>query len=128
MRVRTLSVFLILTLLLSGCAAKITPESLLQEKKEQLLAAGNSVDFTDGYADGCAAGRQFMGDHNYQANKDETRYSMQQEYNVGWERGYYFCRDEAIAKLQQESKQEYIPTKNAAEEKERQQIWEDVRK
>ena len=128
MKVRVLSVFGICfsLLYLYGCA--VTPEKWLEQKERQLIAQGNSKDFAEGYTDGCASGKCLIGDENYKSQKDKARYMKARDYSIGWERGYYDCRDEDITKLQQEVHQEYIPTDDAAEEMEREKIWEELRK
>ena len=126
MQVRMLSIFLVY-LFLFGCAA-VTPEKLLEHKKTQLITEGNSKDFAEGYIDGCASGKHAVGDENYKPQNDRIRYTHNRDYSIGWERGYYTCRDEDITKLQQEVQQEYIPTNNIAEEKEREKIWEELKK
>ncbi len=132
MKVRILSVFVAGAFFISGCATTvvkpIAPGDLLQAKKKQLIGEGNSTDFADGYTDGCASGKRVVGDERYIAEKDSARYMINQDYSIGWEQGYYECRDEDITRLQQEVRQEYTPASNAAEEMERAKIWEEVKK
>lgn len=135
MKVRLLSV--VMVLFLSGCAVTVRPKAskaiataqeVLQNKRAQLMTKGKSINFTDGYIDGCASGKSVIGEKRYQAVKDPVRYKLNSDYNGGWERGYYECRDESINKLQERVKQEDIPTNDAAEAMERAKIWNEIRK
>ena len=115
----------------SGTSVKYPQEStaeFLKTKRQQLLKSGNSPDFVDGYSDGCSSGKHAIGDKNAFAQKDPNRYKMVREYSIGWERGYSECRDAGIEKMQQAVKQEYVPSKDPAEEQLRQKIWDDIRK
>ena len=132
MKVRMLSIAMVL--FLSGCAVTVRPKAVatsqevLQNKRAQLMTKGNSIDFADGYIDGCSSGKRAIGEKRYQAIKDPVRYKLHSGYSRGWERGYYECRDESINKLQQRVKQEDIPTNDAAEAMERAKIWNEIRK
>jgi hypothetical protein len=132
MKVRTLPIFSVCMVLffLVGCSTSQVKvkEDFLQVKRNQLTAEGNSQDFVDGYINGCASGKSAVGDKNYTAKKDELRYSQSRDYNIGWERGYYECRDASISKLQHKVHQEYVPAENPEEEMERMKIWEELKK
>lgn len=117
-------------LILIGCGTTQTKtkKDFLQVKREQLLAYGNSPDFVDGYIHGCSSGKSLIDDKRYVAEKDAFRYSQSREYSIGWERGYYECRDTSIKKMQHKVRQEYVPADTTGEELERMKIWEELKK
>ena len=126
MKVIQLSIILIFSYFLSGCS--VTPESFLANKRKHLIEQGHNMNFIDGYLDGCSSGKEALGNKNYNMRKDNVRYKKQKNYGLGWERGYYICRDEDIIKLQHNVQQKYIPSKNKTEEKERAKIWRELKK
>jgi len=70
MKVRMLSIAMVL--FLSGCAVTVRPKAVatsqevLQNKRAQLMTKGNSIDFADGYIDGCSSGKRAIGEKRYQ--------------------------------------------------------------
>lgn len=129
MKVIKLPVFVIFvaSFILTGCST-VPKEDFLQTKRKQLIIEGHTQDFVDGYISGCASGKCAIGDQHYHAKKDLFRYQQNRDYSVGWERGYYECRDAGIAKIQKKVHQEYVPAENPEEEMERMKIWEELKK
>ena len=90
-----LGVATILALCVAGCAgtpqttrpAPTDPQSKAQPPQSpNINLSGFSVAFRQGYADGCASGR------DRERHRNETRYKSELDYTMGWNDGYSVCR------------------------------------
>lgn len=129
MLVSKTTVFIVLThlFILAGCST-VAREDNAQITKQQLLKEGKTLDFIDGYLSGCSAGKKVIYQKLSVIAKDQLRYQQNHEYNTGWDRGYYSCRDASIVEVQAKVTQKYVPADDLAEEMERMKIWEELKK
>ncbi|HKA44726.1 MAG TPA: hypothetical protein VKF40_22270 [Burkholderiales bacterium] len=95
-RLRRGGIAALLAIGLAGCAgtpspvtrpAPTDPLSKAQPPRSaNLNLSGFSVAFKQGYADGCASGRE------REQHRNETRYKNEPDYTMGWNDGYSVCK------------------------------------
>jgi hypothetical protein len=62
-----------------------------------MIERGFPPAYAQGYADGCASGKQAAGGWFAQARKDTPRYDVDDQYTKGWDDGFAECRRDMAA-------------------------------
>jgi hypothetical protein len=65
--------------------------------EDTLIGRGYTPAYAQGYADGCASGKEAAGGLFAQSRKDASRYGVHPEYTPGWDAGFAKCRDDMAA-------------------------------
>lgn len=123
-----------LNIALIGCATpnRQSPNEYLSEERNNLLMQGRSPSYSDGYIDGCASGKNNVGDSRFNFSKNTNRYSAEKDYYNGWEQGFQFCREEELNMMEQKrdvAKDEFNEQqKRSLESKEADRMWDEMRK
>jgi hypothetical protein len=65
--------------------------------EETMIERGHPPAFAQGYADGCASGKEAAGGVFAQARKDASRYDADEQYTEGWNDGFEACRRDMAA-------------------------------
>jgi hypothetical protein len=65
--------------------------------EDTLIERGHPPAYAEGYADGCASGKEAAGGLFAQSRKDAGRYGADQEYTPGWDAGFAKCRADIAA-------------------------------
>jgi hypothetical protein len=81
------SVALLTALTLAGCGSV----------EQTMIERGFPPAYAQGYADGCASGKQAAGGWFAQARKDTRRYGADDQYTDGWDDGFAECRRDMAA-------------------------------
>ena len=81
-RLPTMLAALVAAVALAGCGSV----------EETMLDRGFPPAYAEGYADGCASGKEAAGGLFAEARKDERRYDSDSQYTRGWNEGFEECR------------------------------------
>jgi len=73
--------------LFAGCATQ----------KEIMIQEGHSLDYAEGFEDGCHSGQQAGGNMFESFKKDENRFSKHAKYTAGWSDGFRQCESKQEA-------------------------------
>lgn len=121
-----------MSLLMVACATPFDPHAYLQQQRNDLYLQGNTHNYVDGFADGCASGRKMAGDSRFKFTKNNNREAVDSEYAKGWDEGRNVCRDEVLntrAASAQEAKNDYYRAKRDHYlNEEGKKIWDDLKK
>jgi len=79
------------SLIVSGCAS--TAEIMQQQ--------GYGPNYSQGYGDGCASGKNAAGSLFDQFTKDVNRYQRNSKYAMGWRDGYATCKSQWKEEMKQ---------------------------
>jgi hypothetical protein len=65
--------------------------------EQAMIERGLPPAYAEGYADGCASGKDAADGWFAQAQKDTRRYSADDQYTAGWDNGFAECRRDTAA-------------------------------
>jgi flagellar biosynthesis/type III secretory pathway protein FliH len=65
--------------------------------EQAMIERGFPPAYAEGYADGCASGKEAAGGLIAQARKDTRRYGADDQYTAGWDEGFAQCRRDMAA-------------------------------
>jgi hypothetical protein len=65
--------------------------------EDALIERGLPPAYAEGYADGCASGKEAAGGLFAEARKDASRYDTDSQYARGWNEGFEECRRDTAA-------------------------------
>ena len=65
--------------------------------EDALIERGLPPAYAEGYADGCASGKEVAGGLFAKARKDASRYDTNSQYAQGWNEGFEECRRDTAA-------------------------------
>jgi hypothetical protein len=60
--------------------------------EETMIERGHPRTYAEGYAGGCASGKEAAGGLFAEASKDASRYDADEQYTEGWNDGFEECR------------------------------------
>jgi hypothetical protein len=65
--------------------------------EQTMIERGFPPAYAEGFADGCASGKEAAGGWFVQARKDTRRYGADGQYTAGWDDGFEECRRDMTA-------------------------------
>lgn len=76
---------------LVACGPRHDPMADMAGQRQQLVSAGHSQAYAEGYADGCSSAKNSRGDTRYNFIKNEPMFVENDDYALAWKQGYKAC-------------------------------------